>query len=90
MTTENVGSKQEAGSLHSLVRCRDCVHWQCPRPEWLENYSRETKPEDGWVDGVCKRLERGITIGVSGGWDGATVDSVETDANFGCVYGEAP
>jgi hypothetical protein len=72
-----------------MITCRDCKHWMCPHPEWLENYSRETPPKEGWMDGVCKTLQHGITIEASGGWEGATVDSVETDANFGCIYAEA-
>ena len=65
--------------------CRDCVHWKCEHIDWLENCPRETKPEDGWVDGDCLILRRGITINIS---HGGYADSVETDANFGCVYGE--
>ena len=68
--------------------CRDCAHWKGPAPECLENYSRETPPDKGWVDGVCRRLQHGIAITASGGWESASVDSVETDANFGCVYFE--
>jgi len=72
-----------------MIRCRDCVHWLCSNRGWLENDPRDTKPEDGWVDGVCPVLLRRLAITASGGWDGATVDSVETDANFGCVFGKA-
>ena len=69
--------------------CRNCKHWQCPSRDRLAEYPTDVKPDSGWLDGVCKRLQHGITITASGGWDGATVDSVETDANFGCVYFEA-
>ena len=53
-------------------------------------YDRNMSPDNGWWGGVCKRLQNGITITASGGWDGAVVDSVETDANFACIYGETP
>jgi len=72
----------------SFGLCRDCKHWKCSEPSWLATCPRDTKPEDGWVDGVCKTLFHSLTINVSYGWDGGTVDSVETDANFGCVYFE--
>jgi hypothetical protein len=70
--------------------CRDCKHWN-PTPrtlEYLAEYPRDQRPDEGWMDAVCKRIQYGTTISASGGWDGATVDSVETDANFGCVYFE--
>ena len=53
-------------------------------------YDRDKLPDHGWWHGVCNRIRAGITINVSGGWDGATVDSVETDGNFACIYGETP
>lgn len=71
-----------------MIRCRDCKHWKTSHPEYGENYDRELAPDKGWWDGACNRLKLGITINVSGGWDGATVDSVETDANFSCIYAE--
>jgi hypothetical protein len=74
----------------ALVRCRDCKHWKTPNPEWGEMYDRNQEPDKGWWDGVCVRLRHGITITASGGWEGATVDSVETDGNFACIYGETP
>lgn len=55
----------------------------------LKEYPRDKHPDDGWLDAVCKRIQEGIDITVTGGWEGATVDSVETDANFGCRYFEA-
>jgi hypothetical protein len=73
-------------------RCRDCKHWILKNKESfrleLEAYPRDRKPEDGWLEAVCKRIQHGVTITASGGWSGATVDSVETDANFGCAYFE--
>jgi len=78
-----------AGNMTDLVRCRDCKHWKAPHPEYNETYDRNQPPDAGWWDGICKRLQYGITITASGGWDGATVDSVETDANFACIYGES-
>jgi hypothetical protein len=53
-------------------------------------YDRDKLPDHGWWDGVCNRIKSGITINVSSGWNGATVDSVETDGNFACSYGETP
>ena len=45
-----------------------------------------------WIERVCKMMcdNDGVTITTSsGGWDsGSKVDSVETDANFGCVFHE--
>ena len=66
--------------------CRDCRHWQATTRtrESLAEYPRDKHPDDGWLDAVCKRIQYGTGITASGGWDGATVDSVETDANFGC------
>ena len=78
-----------AYSQQRMVRCRDCAHWLGDKNR-LAEYSREIKPEDGWQDGVCPVLLRRLDITASGGWNGATVVSVETDANFGCIYGEAP
>jgi hypothetical protein len=68
-----------------LGQCRDCQHWLCANRERLGEYPRDTPVDTGWVDGVCPVLLRSLTITASGGWEGATVDSVETDANFGCV-----
>ena len=45
-----------------------------------------------WIERVCKMMcdNDGVTITTSsGGWDsGSKVDSVETDANFGCIFHE--
>jgi|688.fasta_scaffold391865_3 hypothetical protein len=70
--------------------CRDCRHWQATTRtrESLAEYPRDKHPDDGWLDAVCKRIQRGTEITASGGWDGASVDSVETDANFGCRFFE--
>ena len=73
-------------------KCRDCKHWM-PRNKdafrlELKSYPHDRKPDDGWLEAVCKRIQRGVTITASGGWNGAVVDSVETDANFGCAYFE--
>ena len=67
--------------------CRDCKHWLATSKtrEALENYARGIHPDDGWVDGVCVRIKQGTKITTSAGdWAVATVDSIETDANFGC------
>lgn len=68
--------------------CRDCGHWMATARtrEFLAEYPRDRSPDDGWLESVCRRIQRGTSITASGGWDGASVDSVETDANFGCVY----
>ena len=81
--------------MSDLIRCRDCLHWRAGsqlRTD-LADYPTDQSPDKGWIDGVCNRLRHGVEITCSGGWcsggwDGCTVDSVETDANFGCVYGE--
>ena len=77
-------------NINGLVRCRDCRHWMTTNRDWEATYDRKTPPDKGWWDGVCKRLQSGITITASGGWGGAIVDSVETDGNFACIYGETP
>lgn len=68
--------------------CRDCKHWLFSRREQLAEYPRTRPVSDGYLDGVCPKLHRTLTITATGGWDGATVGSVETDANFGCVLFE--
>jgi hypothetical protein len=70
--------------------CRDCRHWQATTQtrESLAEYPRDKHPDDGWLDAVCKCIQHGTQITASGGWNGASVDSVETDANFGCRYFE--
>ena len=70
--------------------CRDCKHWKptARTLESLDGYERDRHPRDGWLDAVCNEIKYGTTIIASGGWNGASVDSVETDANFGCVYFE--
>jgi hypothetical protein len=55
---------------------------------YLENYPRDIHPSNGWVDGVCEEIKHGTSITASSGWEGATVESVETDANFGCRFFE--
>jgi hypothetical protein len=70
--------------------CRDCQHWQATTRtrESLAEYPRDKHPDGGWLDAVCKRIQHGTEITASGGWNGASVDSVETDANFGCRFFE--
>ena len=70
--------------------CRDCKHWQATTRtrESLAEYPRDKHPDNGWLDAVCKRIQSGTEITASGGWNGASVDSVETDANFGCRFFE--
>jgi hypothetical protein len=68
--------------------CRDCAHWKASPSvlNSLQGYSRDLPPESWWLEAVCERIHYGTTITASGGWEGATVDSVETDANFGCRF----
>lgn len=95
MSTQNTHTKT-AGSVAPLAvavcsaygLCRDCKHWLFSRREQLVEYPREQPLSEGYLDGVCPKLHRTLTITATGGWDGATVDSVETDANFGCVLFE--
>lgn len=69
----------------TIGQCRDCAHWQFTRHDALAEYTRD-RPENQWyLDGICKRIQQSLTITASGGWEGATIDSVETDANFGCI-----
>jgi hypothetical protein len=79
MKSKSKSTKREAGSQQRTTN-RD----------WEATHDRKTPPDKGWWDGVCKRLQSGITITASGGWEGAIVDSVETDGNFACIYGETP
>lgn len=66
--------------------CRDCKHWLATSKtrESLENYARSIHPDDGWVDGVCTRIGKTISITFRAGFDGGVVDYIETDASFGC------
>ena len=71
--------------------CRDCRHWRPSQDaiKRLPDYSRALPPNDWWNDALCVRIERGIDIILEVGLDGAFVDRVETDANFGCMLFEA-
>jgi hypothetical protein len=73
-----------------IVMCRDCKHWLTRHREHLENLSRDVSPKEAWVYGVCPVLPQELDIEAEarGGWEGATVDSVETTANFWCAFGE--
>jgi len=71
-----------------MDRCRDCQHWLCHNREQLAKYPRNQPWNEGWLDGVCLQLHRNLTFTVSGGWDDVAVESVATDANFGCVLFE--
>ena len=72
-----------------MSRCRTCKHWM---KHSTDDESLKTIPEKfGYVERVCKKMtEKAVTITTSeGGWgNGSTIDSVETDANFGCVLHE--
>ncbi len=75
-------------TLFDSRQCRDCAHWLFTRRDQLENYPRDLSEDRWYLDGVCNRIKRSLTITASGGWEGATVDSVESDANFGCILFE--
>jgi hypothetical protein len=74
---------------HPVIHCRDCRHWLWPGIFDLNDYPRDRPVKGGWADGVCQELLAHLTIECTGGWNGCTVDSVETDANFWCAFGEA-
>lgn len=87
-TTDNMQKAVANDALFGL--CRDCKHWMStPSTKGaLAEYPRELPESNWWLDAVCNRIRFGLTIEASGGWNGATVDSIETDANFGCRYFE--
>lgn len=74
-----------------MNKCRTCQYWGkkgCD-DELLAQYPVNLAPRDWWLSRTCdviRSFPGGIEIGVSGGWDGAIVDYVETDANFGCIF----
>ena len=68
--------------------CRDCKHWRWPGTFDLSDYPRDRPAKEGWADGVCALLRDQLAITCTGGWDGCTVDPVETDANFYCAFAE--
>lgn len=82
------GINEGTSPMREVTLCRDCQHWHWPNRFNLDDYDRSRPPEDGWADGVCTVLRDNLSISCSGGWDGCTVDSVETDANFWCAFGK--
>jgi hypothetical protein len=78
-------NKAEMGEMPEIVLCRDCKHWECIDNSDLENYPRNIKPPDGWVDGFCSKLKNGLYVQAYGG---NHIETIETDANFWCAYGE--
>jgi hypothetical protein len=73
----------------TLTVCRDCRHWRCNSgSSSLDELPRDKAPEDGWIFGKCSRIRDGIEVNIDVGWDGGSVNSIETDANFGCIFGE--
>ena len=72
--------------MPEITLCRDCIYWECniANPE-LENYPRNIKPSDGWIEGKCSELKYKIHISTYGD---SSIDSIETDANFWCACGE--
>lgn len=77
-------------AIKTIIFCRDCKHWKCSSPHLLTDTDcpRNVHPEDGWLNGRCNRISNVISVNIAAGWDGGTVTSIETDANFGCVLGE--
>lgn len=89
MSIENKTSVSEVDSNGLFGLCRDCHHWRpATNKQHLPEYPRDRKVEDGYINGRCDRIRDGADIDVSGGWDGAVVDGVFTDANFGCALFE--
>ena len=72
-----------------MNRCRTCKHWM---RHSTDDESLKTIPEKfGYLERDCKKMtEKAVTITTSKDWLGrqSSVDSVETDANFGCVLHE--
>jgi hypothetical protein len=68
------------------ITCRDCQHWHWPNTFDLADYPRDRPVIGGYADGVCTELKARLEISCSGGWDGCTINSVETDANFYCAF----
>jgi len=70
--------------------CRDCKNWQASGKlkSQIADYPRDKPVKDGWIEAVCHTLKLGLSITVSAGWEGGVVDSIETDANFGCRFFE--
>lgn len=73
--------------MNKVTLCRDCQHWQWTGSFDLDEYDRTRNPDDGWADGICSVLKNKLSVSCSGGWDGCTVDFIETDANFWCAFG---
>lgn len=74
-----------------MNRCRTCQYWgkKASDDELLATYPTNLALREWWLTRTCSAIRDcpgGIEIGVSGGWNGATVDYVETNANFGCVF----
>ena len=90
--TENLNEAADSGlPSHALLGfCRDCKHWQLTKRtvECLKEYPRDKPESDWWLSSVCRRLQYGVEITARGGWEGAWVNQVETDANFGCRFFE--
>ena len=72
-----------------MKNCRTCTYWM---RHSSDDESLKTIPEKfGYLERVCKKMtQEAVTITTSDGmWgNGSKVDSVETDANFGCVLHE--
>ena len=72
-----------------MKNCRTCTYWL---RHSSDDELLKTIPEKfGHLERVCKKMtENAVTITTSDGGlgNGSSVDSVETDANFGCVLHE--
>ena len=61
-----------------MTICRDCIFWEKEKVENISCYEV----------GRCKKILEHIEVDVSSGWDGHTVNWVETEPEFGCIAGE--
>lgn len=82
-------SKTSANSKDAVIsfvmpRCLTCKHW-------AQNTFYETNEVIGLLNtGLCGKLPdfQKMEISLHTGWDGGTVDSVETEEDFGCTLHE--
>lgn len=80
-------SEANKAKMPEITLCRDCIHWECNiANSELENYPRNIKPSDGWIDGQCSKLKYETYISTYGG-NQCPVVLIETDANFWCACG---
>lgn len=75
-----------------MITCRDCKYWKVEYESFLEDYPRNNPLERSYRHGYCEKISdnihQAVDIEAHGGWEGAGVGAVNTDANFGCILGE--